>query len=170
MDVAQLARQSLPSPEARSSNHGTYTYFLYLKYKSKGSETAYCWVRHYQPWWWSHGQRAHVVLRWSEFLSCWSLTFWWCKIWLKRMKTKPGHGMALFKKAKIIFIIICFWRKRWKLWDKVLEFQIFQLSSHQIKIEITYDIYCLNMSHLSNDQTFDLYSFDIYGWTLQSMS
>ena len=50
------------------------------------------------PWWWSSGQRAHLLLRQSEFNSRWSLQIF-CKLFLKRTKiSKKRPGSAHFFK------------------------------------------------------------------------
>ena len=49
------------------------------------------------PWWWSSGQRARLLLRWSEFESRWGLQFF-CKIVIEKNenKQKKRPGLAHF--------------------------------------------------------------------------
>ena len=54
----------------------------------------------YGPWWWSSGRRACLLLRQSEFESCWSLQFF-CNIcvWKERKKQKEARVGPLKTKA-----------------------------------------------------------------------
>ena len=45
---------------------------LRLGIEPSGSIDSFIWVRNYM-WWWSSGQRARILLRWSEFESRWRL-------------------------------------------------------------------------------------------------
>ena len=69
-------------------------------------------------WWWSSGQRASLLLRWSEFESRWSLQFF-CKIVFEMNENKQKvAGVGTLLKNVVTWVTQCF------LWHLSLGFII----------------------------------------------
>ena len=57
------------------------------------------------PWWWSSGQRARLLLRWSEFESRWGLQFF-CKIVIEKNENKQKEaGVGPFLKKTLLELL-----------------------------------------------------------------